>query len=104
MSPNQQKRKQYQLCLDMAMELMDLLETGGSVIPFVDGIDAIAISSENFIGVIKLHRPEEVTREETDMIGELLASVLSDHGLTSCAMWSIAHNLEHIFYSPEKLN
>lgn len=98
MSATQQERKTFHLCLDIAMECLDLIESGGKPLgPF------FAIDSTAFINAIKLHRPDEITDEQIELTGQLLAEALTQHGLSTCAMWTIAHTLEHIFYAPEKI-
>lgn len=99
MSPSVKDRAEFHACLDCAMEILDLFETGGQATTFF-GIPGRELHVDRVIEIIKLHYTGEINAVKTDMIGQLCADVIGQDGFNSCAMWKIAHNLDHIFYDP----
>jgi len=103
MSANQEIRKRFHLCLDIGFEIMDLLETGGKTVAEDDDHELRVVEADRVLEVIKLHHPMEFSDKQTQMLGAMLAEVINRYGMSTCATWAIAHNIEHIMFDPEEV-
>ena len=98
MSATIEEKKEFHLCLDIAMEIMDLFESGGTPVE-MGGLRGRELHIASITEVIKLHAPEHnITSEMEDAIGADLAETLGHYAFSTCAMWSVAHGLEHVLF------
>lgn len=100
MSPTQQGRKDFHTCLDCAIEIMDLIESGGKAVS-MGPLRGREVDIKSVIEAIKLHHPIELPEEKVHELGEDIAHSLAHYGITGCAMWSIAHSLDHLLFDSE---
>ena len=102
MSATQAERKNFHQCLDAAMEVLDLFGSGGNPAEVL-AMQGRELHLDAFVEAIKLHIPESKWPDEkVDDLGRDIAETFQHYGFSVCAMWSIAHAIEHLAFDTPK--
>lgn len=97
-----QTRERFHTCINCAIEIIELMQTGGKSVELF-GLEGRSIEHTEVLDLVKLHYQADLTDEQVFILGKMLAKVITERGMTTCSVWSIAHNLEHIFFDVDQL-
>lgn len=83
-------------CLDIASDIIlmpeqQLAEQNGNAVIMPSMIDT----------VIEKHFPVPLVERRRNLIEYVVGLSTVSHGLTSCAVWAIAHSLDHLLYEED---
>lgn len=100
MSPEERevRREQMQKCLEISMDIWDLLASRNDATPEGDFAD---VHITEVVIVIRKRFPAPLHEMRQEAIGHSVARALTRYGLTSCGLWDFAHHLDHCLFEDD---